>query len=114
MKMSSPAHTKTLLFRTRRRRQRGQTAVVALLVLLLLAFVGALFITIVARNLVTQGRTHRTLNADYYAEAGLRYADDQLTSSLDGADWRPPLQVQLADGTAATNSLGTYPAGQDP
>ncbi|MBV9850321.1 MAG: hypothetical protein JO250_11650 [Armatimonadetes bacterium] len=82
--------------RTRRRQQRGQTAVIALLVLLLLSFIGALFITIIARNLRAQARSHRTLSADYYAEAGLRYADDQLVSSLDGADWRPPLQYQFA------------------
>ncbi len=81
---------------THARRRRGQTAIIALLVLLLLSFVGGLFVTIVANNLRAQGRSHRTLNADYYAEAGLRYADDQLARSLDGADWRPPLQAQLA------------------
>lgn len=81
-----------------RRSQRGQTVFIALLVLLLLAFVGALFITIVARNLRNAGRGNRVLGADYYAEAGLRFADDQLTHSLAGADWRPTLQFKL--GTA--------------
>ncbi len=93
-----PSHTDNFipLLRTHPRRRRGQTAIIALLVLLLLSFVGGLFVTIVANNLKTQGRSHRTLNADYYAEAGLRYADNQLTNSPDGADWRPPLQYQLS------------------
>ena len=92
--------------KTRRRSQRGQTAVIALLVLLLLSFIGALFITIIARNLKAQGRSHRTLNADYYAEAGLRYADAQLTTSLDGADWRPPLQYQVTAAFQPKDTVG--------
>lgn len=96
---------KGLLKTQAQRRRRGQTAIIALLVLLLLSFVGALFITIVANNLRAQGRAHRTLNADYYAQAGLRYADDQLTHSLDGADWRPPLQNALAPA-AVTQLIG--------
>ena len=94
--MPSFVNNRTPVLKQPRRLRRGQTAVVALLVLLLLSFIGALFITIIARNLQTQGRTHRTLNADYYAESGLRFADDQLTANLDGADWRPPLQYALA------------------
>ena len=92
--------------KTRRHSQRGQTAVIALLVLLLLSFIGALFITIIARNLKAQGRSHRTLNADYYAEAGLRYADAQLTTSLDGADWRPPLQNQVTAAFQPQDTVG--------
>jgi hypothetical protein len=92
------------VLQTHSRQRRGQTAIIALLVLLLLAFVGGLFVTIVANNLRTQGRSHRTLTADYYAEAGLRYADDQLTHSLDGADWRPPLQAQLDAGDIPTGT----------
>ena len=105
--MPSFANNMRPSLRTRRRHQRGQSAVVALLVLLLLSFIGALFITIIARNLRTQGRSHRTLNADYYAEAGLRYADDQLTSSLDGADWRPPLQYQVTGQALPGDAVGS-------
>ncbi len=75
--------------------QQGQTIVVALLVLLLLGFVGGLFASIVTRNLRNAGRSNRIQTADYYAEAGIRFADDQLTQSLDGADWRPPLQYKI-------------------
>ncbi len=81
--------------------RQGQTIVVALLVLLLLGFVGGLFASIVTRNLRNAGRSNRIQTADYYAEAGVRFADDQLTQSLDGADWRPPLQYQITDPYAA-------------
>lgn len=81
--------------------QQGQTIVVALLVLLLLGFVGGLFASIVTRNLRNAGRSNRIQTSDYYAEAGIRFADDQLTQSLDGADWRPPLQYQITDADAS-------------
>ncbi len=90
------SNTTTPLFvfsRPRRRHaRRGQSVVVALLVLLLLGFVGALFITIVARNVFNARHAARVVNADYYAKAGITFADAQLTYGPDGADWRPPLQ----------------------
>jgi len=79
-----------------RRARRGQSVVVALLVLLLLGLVGALFITIVARNVFNARHANRVVSADYYARAGITFADAQLTYSPDGADWRPPLQFALA------------------
>ena len=80
--------------------RQGQTIVVALLVLLL-GFVGGLFASIVTRNLRNAGRSNRIQTSDYYAEAGIRFADDQLTQSTDGADWRPPLQYQITDAYAS-------------
>ena len=59
--------------------RRGQTIVVALLVLLLLGLVGAVFVTIVARNLVNARHANRVVTADYYARAGITFADAQLT-----------------------------------
>ena len=82
--------------KTYHRTQRGQSIVVALLVLLLLGLTGALFVTIIARNLINQGHANRVQTADTYAAAGITYADAQLTNSIDGADWRPPLQFALA------------------
>ena len=76
--------------------QRGQSIIVALLVLLLLGLLGGLFTAIVARNLVNARHANRILTADNYSKAGLAFADAQLTYSLDGADWRPPLQFKLA------------------
>ena len=60
--------------RIARRFQRGQTAVLALLVMLLLAFAGALFVTIVARNMVNARHQNRIETADYYADAGMIWA----------------------------------------
>ncbi len=79
----------------RRAFQRGQSIVVALLVLLLLGLAGALFVTIVARNLLNARHANRVVTADQYARAGITFADAQLTNSMDGADWRPPLQNTL-------------------
>ncbi len=69
--------------------RRGQTLVIALMVMFILAVVAAIFIALVARNLF---RSERFSNVDVVAqiaEAGIRYADKMLTSSEDGADWRP-------------------------
>jgi hypothetical protein len=70
-------------------RNKGQTLVIAIMVMFLLAMVAAVFIGIVARNLF---RSERFSNVDavaQIAEAGVRYADKMLTTSEDGADWRP-------------------------
>lgn len=88
--------------------QQGQTIVVALLVLLLIGFIGGVFVAIVTRTLQSSGRMVRVQSADFYAEAGIRFADQQLTTSLDGADWRPPLQYQLANPPAAGTLEGKH------
>ncbi len=102
-------HNRTALRRT----QRGQSIVIALLVLLLLGLAGALFVTIVARNLVNAAHGARVQTADSYARAGLTYADAQLSGSVDGADWRPTLQVAALDGTSGATDYrpGVGPAG---
>ncbi len=92
------------------RAQRGQSIVVALLVLLLLGLVGALFVTVVARNLINAAHGSRLQTADSYASAGLTYADAQLSSSIDGADWRPPLQFALATPPTEPRELARYNA----
>jgi len=107
--------TRTLTFSERcsPRTRRGQSIIVALLVLLLLGVAGALFVTIVARNLINARHANRVTTAGQYARAGITFADAQLSTSLDGADWRPPLQFALSDGTNGTtdNRPGTGPAG---
>ena len=92
----------------RRALRRGQSIVVALLVLLLLGLAGALFVTIVARNLLNARHAARTVTADQYAKAGITFADAQLTNSMDGADWRPPLQYQLAAPPTEARELARY------
>lgn len=72
-----------------RRTQFGQTLVIALLVSFVLLVLGAVFISVIARNLLNVRTARERLNADYFAEAGIRYAVDQLVNSEFGADWRP-------------------------
>ena len=90
--------------------QRGQSIIVALLVLLLLGLAGALFVTIIARNLINARHANRVQTADQYASAGITYADSQLSTSIDGADWRPPLQYQLATPPTEARELARYNA----
>lgn len=92
----------------RRALRRGQSIVVALLVLLLLGLAGALFVTIVARNLLNARHAARTVTADQYARAGITFADAQLTNSMDGADWRPPLQNTLLAPPTEARELARY------
>ncbi|MCS6950396.1 MAG: hypothetical protein NZ520_08060, partial [bacterium] len=69
--------------------QRGQTLIVALVVLFVMMFMGALFVAIIGRNLENAVRSGRVTDVQYFAEAGIQYADQQLTYSEEGADWRP-------------------------
>ena len=71
------------------RAQPGQTLVVALAVLFILLFVGGAFVVNVARNLANSRRGSDTSGALALAQAGLKYCDEELTGSVDGADWRP-------------------------
>ncbi len=73
----------------RARTQSGQALVLALLVSFALLVLGGVFIAVIARNLITVRQARERLSADYFAEAGLRYAIDQLVNSEFGADWRP-------------------------
>ena len=90
--------------------QRGQSIVVALLVLLLLGLVGALFVTVIARNIINAGHANRVQTSDTYSAAGIAYADAQLSHSVDGADWRPPLQYQLLVPPTEAREMARYNA----
>jgi hypothetical protein len=72
-----------------RRTHLGQTLVIALLVSFVLLVLGGVFISVIARNLLNVRTARERLSADYFAEAGIRYAVDQLVNSEFGADWRP-------------------------
>ena len=82
-----------------RRAKRGQTLIIALAVLFVLLFIGAYFVTQIARNLAAAGRSRDTQNAKSFAEAGIKYASDQLRNSAEGADWRlePTIPGSLTD-----------------
>lgn len=77
--------------------QRGQTLIVAIVVLFVMMFMGALFVAIIGRNLENAMRSTRVTDAHYFAEAGIQYADHQLTYSEEGADWRPAPANLLPD-----------------
>jgi hypothetical protein len=69
----------------------GQTLLISVIILFLLLFLGAVFMVMISHNLTRTGRSRDVLQATKLAEAGLRYANQMLLYSEDGADWRPPL-----------------------
>lgn len=71
------------------RRSRGQSLVVAIVVMFVLLFLGAIFVGMVARNLLNTGRARDTQKATQLANAGIHYAGHFLQHSPEGADWRP-------------------------
>lgn len=99
---------------------RGQSLIIVILVLLAVAAMAALF---VAMLISSQSRTAR--QADLAAlknivEAGVRYADYQLTYSAEGADWRPlassltnPYPYEFGDGRFRL-TLSYNPQANDP
>ena len=72
-----------------RRAQRGQALIIVLAVMFILLFIGTIFIAQISRNIQQSGRSVQTQIANTLAEAGIRYCDEQLTYTGDGADWRP-------------------------
>lgn len=76
-----------------RTQERGQIIVIAVAIMFLLAFIAGLFLTLISRNIGRTARGGDVLQAQYLAEAGIRYADQQLTHSILGADWRPDPDV---------------------
>ncbi|GAB4458030.1 MAG: hypothetical protein OHK0029_18670 [Armatimonadaceae bacterium] len=69
--------------------EAGQSVVVAIIVLFLLLFLAGIFIAIVAGNIQNTRRATTTSAAGRFAEAGIRYLDEQLNNAPEGADWRP-------------------------
>lgn len=121
-------------FHSRNRDSRGQTLVIAIMVMFILAVVATVFIALVARNLSRSARSYSQDAVASIAEAGIRYADEMLSTSDEGADWRPipdnlPLtminddpdfqwlrpyaSVEAGDGSAGPNGGFTrYNSGQ--
>ncbi|MHB0912431.1 MAG: hypothetical protein ACYC2Y_03155 [Armatimonadota bacterium] len=84
--------------------ERGQSLLLALIIMFLLVFIGGVFVALISRNLSAAKRSGQSMTADYLAEAGIAYANDQLTYGEDGADWRPAPQYPevvraLSNGT---------------
>ncbi len=88
----------------------GQTLVVAIMVMFILAIVVTVFVAIVARNLLRSERFSRVDAVAQIAEAGIRFADKMLTSSEEGADWRPiPDNLGLDPANPGDITNGTIP-----
>ncbi|MBC8140426.1 MAG: hypothetical protein H7Y38_03180, partial [Armatimonadetes bacterium] len=71
------------------RRNAGQSLVVTIIVLFVLLFLGGVFIALIANNLKNTRRGVRVSAANRFSEAGIKYLDEQLMTSIEGADWRP-------------------------
>jgi hypothetical protein len=78
-----------LPYNGRYRRSRGQTLVLVVLIMLVVALLAALLVAVILANQAHTGRAGDVAALNNTVEAGLRYADYQLTYSADGADWRP-------------------------
>lgn len=94
--------------RPRRRNRAAQSLTVAIIVLFLLLFLGGLFIALIVNNMRATSTSSKGIAADKLAEAGLKYLDDELTKSPEGADWRPVPFVADPDDTSLTTSGQTY------
>jgi hypothetical protein len=84
---------------------RGQSLILVILVLIAIAAAAALFVALIAAAQARTGRQANIIALDNIAEAGIRYADYQLTYSAEGADWRPipaglfnPFPYQFGNG----------------
>lgn len=100
-----------MMFGVAARKRRGQTLIIAIMVMFILAVVATVFIALVARNLARSARMSSTDAVAALAEAGIRYADEMLTTSEDGADWRP-----VPDGLGSLDSgdiAGNTPPTRD-
>jgi hypothetical protein len=92
-----------------RLKQRGQTLIIALIVLFVLLLLGFVFLGILNRNIIQSDTARqRSLSSDL-ADAGIRYAHDQLVNSILGADWRLPPTPPLNSFAPGTGHPNPYP-----
>jgi hypothetical protein len=98
-----------------RRRQAAQSAIVAIIVLFLLLFLAGIFIAIIAGNIKNAQRMATTSAAGRFAEAGIKYLDEQLSRSPEGADWRsvPDCLHLNAGGTLPCSNTAISPSDPD-
>lgn len=70
------------------RQEKGQTLIIALIILGVLLVLGAVYAGILSRTIKSTERSTEADRANDFAEAGIRYAHEQLMNSELGADWR--------------------------
>lgn len=97
------------------RSRSGQTLIVALIVMGVLLVLGFVFLGIINRNIVTGGRMQQRSEATDLAEAGVRFAHEQMLNNPLGADWTPtktPVNPGDPDGDliapGGPDGLGSY------
>lgn len=88
--------------------RRGQALLVAVLLMMAILLVGILFVALVTYNQAQSTRHEDLLAAQALAEAGIRYATEQLENSPCGADWRPPEPpAEYSDGAFDSDFWGS-------
>ncbi len=75
------------------RHRTGQALLLAVLVMVFAALIGVTFITVVAVNIGQTGREEERDKARQAAEAGLAFANLQLTNGIRGIRWRPEQEI---------------------
>jgi len=96
-----------------RGQQAGQALIIAVLVLFAVATLAALFTAIISSHLVQVTRHSDVVRLRNIAEAGLRLANEQLTYSREGADWRPPKTTYRCGGAELRVEVAYEPAHGD-
>lgn len=96
--------TRTL---SRKRAHSGQTLVIAILTLGAMLSVGLVFLGLIANNVVNTGQSRRLSVAAQLAQAGARFAHEQLMASDAGADWRP-VPTDLGAGNVTRDPDALY------
>ncbi len=89
---------------------RGQALLIAVLVLFAVATLGALFAAIIGAQLTQVARQSDLVALRNIAEAGLRLANEELTYSPLGADWRPTASPYLCGDGQVTIEVSYGPS----
>ncbi|MCE5219166.1 hypothetical protein LLH03_19295 [bacterium] len=77
--------------------QQGQALMVAVLLMMVILLTGILFVAIVSYNQAQSARSSDVVAAQSLAEAGIRWCNENLNHSPEGADWRPPFRPLILD-----------------
>jgi hypothetical protein len=89
-------------------RRRGQALLLAVLLMIFVALLGSTFVTVVALNMNQTARQEELSGARIAAQAGINFANTNLTYSPQGLNWRPEmLAPPPAPGDADYNTYYT-------
>lgn len=90
-------------------RRDGQALLVAVLLLIVILLTGILFVALVSYNQQQSARSADVNTAQGLAEAGIRWCNENLTNSPQGADWRPPFRGFGSAGAYDPADRDTWP-----